>query len=85
MYYVRVIFAIIGGVATGALQLTGIAGLAFGILIYIVTFLLFKHGIPSFSSIPDKKKFYMTGIFSYFLLWYVCWVISINILYPVVA
>ncbi len=85
MYYVRVLFAIIGGVATGAMNITGFTGVAVGITIYMVTYILFRNVIPSFVNIPEKKKHYMTGIFSFFLIWFVLWVLSINLLYPVIV
>lgn len=85
MYYIRVLFAIIGGIVTGVMNLTGVTGLSFGILLYVVTYMLFRYGIPSFSQITEVKKFYLTGVFSFFLIWFVFWVISINMLYPVTA
>ena len=85
MYYIRVLFAIIGGVITGAMNLTGITGVSVGILIYVATYMLFRFGIPVFSQITEVKKFYLTGVFSFFLIWFVFWVLSINLLYPVTA
>lgn len=85
MYYTRVLFAVIGGVATGALNITGYTGIAVGITIYLVTYILFRNIIPAFVNIPDKKKHYMTGIFSFFLIWFVSWVLSFNLLYPVIV
>jgi len=80
MYYIRVAFAVIGGIITGALNLRDYAGVGLGIAIFLLTYILFRYGIKSISSaVKETKKFYMTGIFSYFLLWYVMWVISFNL------
>jgi hypothetical protein len=79
MYY----FKIIGGIVTGALNIRGPLGIVVGITFFILTYIMFKNVIKMFSDIPDKKKYYMTGIFSFFLLWFVFWVITINLLYPV--
>jgi hypothetical protein len=82
MYYIRVAFAVIGGIITGALNLWGLEGLSLGIVIFLLTYLLFRYGIKSISSqVKETKKFYMTGIFSYFLLWLVMWIISIDLLW----
>lgn len=83
MYYFRVIFAVIGGILTGALNVRGSLGILVGITLFVLTYILFKNVIKMFSDIPDKKKYYMTGIFSFFLLWFAFWVISINLIYPV--
>ena len=80
MYYIRVAFAVIGGIITGALNLRSLDGLTVGIGIFLLTYLLFRYGIKSISSqVKDTKKFIMTGIFSYFLLWFVMWIISIDL------
>jgi hypothetical protein len=82
MYYIRVAFAIIGGIIVGALNFRGLEGLSLGIIIFLLTYLLFRYGIKSIANqVKETRKFYMTGIFSYFLLWYVMWVISINLLW----
>lgn len=82
MYYIRVIFAVIGGVLTGALNIRGELGLVVGVAIFLGTYALFKYGIKRFRNVPEKNKLYMTGIFSFFLIWFVFWVISINLIYP---
>lgn len=82
MYYIRVIFAVIGGALTGAMDIRGELGLLVGIAVFLASY-LFLRSFPAFRDIPDRKKYYMTGIFSYFLLWFAVWVISINLLYPV--
>jgi hypothetical protein len=80
MYYIRIAFAVIGGVITGALNLRDFEGAVVGVGIFLVTYLLFRYGIKSISSqVKETKKFYMTGIFSYFLLWFVMWIISIDL------
>lgn len=82
MYYIRVLFAVIGGLITGIQNIKGELGILVGIVVFLASFIFFRNFSP-FSSVPDKKKHYMTGIFSFFLLWFVVWVISINLLYPV--
>ncbi|MDI9643983.1 MAG: hypothetical protein QFX35_02045 [Candidatus Verstraetearchaeota archaeon] len=82
MYYIRAIFAVIGGFLTGGLNIRGELGIAVGIVVFLVSFLFFRNFEP-FSSVPEKKKHYMTGIFMFFLLWFAVWVISINLVYPV--
>ena len=70
------------GLVCGILNVVGVLGLAIGIGFFILTYLLFRYGIKSFSeSIKDTKKFYMTGIFSYFLIWYVIWVLFFNLIW----
>lgn len=82
MYYIRVVFAVLVGIICGVLNVAGELGLAIGIGFFILTYLLFRYGIKSISqSVKDSKKFYMTGIFSYFLIWYVMWVLSFNLLW----
>lgn len=81
MYYIRVIFAVIGGIITGGLNIRGGLGILVGVVIFLASYVFLKNMGP-FKEIPDKKKYYMTGIFSYFLLWFTVWVISINLLYP---
>jgi hypothetical protein len=80
MYYIRVAFAVIGGIITGALNLRDYAGVGLGIAIFLLTYILFRYGIKSIANaVKETKKFYMTGIFSYFLLWYVMWAILVNL------
>ncbi|MGC8936365.1 MAG: hypothetical protein ACP5KV_03245 [Candidatus Methanomethylicaceae archaeon] len=82
MYYIRVAFAVLAGLICGALNVVGEIGLVIGIGMFIVTYLLFRYGIKSISeSVKDTKKFYMTGIFSYFLIWYVIWTLMFNLLW----
>lgn len=82
MYYIRVLFAIIAGVISGALKLEEGLGLLIGSSIFIVTYLLFRFGIKSiYTNVKDPKKFYTTGIFSYFLIWYVVWVVVFNVIW----
>ncbi|MGQ9759701.1 MAG: hypothetical protein ACUVQ5_03900 [Candidatus Methanomethylicaceae archaeon] len=82
MYYIRVVFAVVAGLLNGFLNVQGIIGLTIGIGIFIVTYLLFRYGIKSISNaVKDKKKFYMTGIFSYFLIWFVMWVLSFDLIW----
>ncbi|MEM0100698.1 MAG: hypothetical protein QXI49_03405 [Candidatus Methanomethylicaceae archaeon] len=82
MYYIRVIFAIIAGVLSGILKLEEGLGLILGSSFFILTYLLFRFGIKSiYTNVKDTKKFYTTGIFSYFLIWYVIWVIVFNIIW----
>ncbi|MCQ8891879.1 MAG: hypothetical protein NQU41_00685 [Candidatus Methanosuratincola sp.] len=81
MYYIRVLFAVIGGLVTGGLNIRGELGIAVGVAVYLASYVFLKSFGP-FRGIPDKNKYYMTGIFSYFLLWFSTWVISINLLYP---
>lgn len=82
MYYIRVAFAFLAGIICGILNVEGLFGLVIGIGIFILTYLLFKYGIKSISdSVKDSKKFYMTGIFSYFLIWYVIWTLFYNIIW----
>ncbi|MCQ5362051.1 MAG: hypothetical protein NO515_05205 [Candidatus Methanomethylicia archaeon] len=82
MYYIRVVFAFLAGLICGALNVVGVLGLAIGIGVFILTYLLFRYGIKSISeSVKDPKKFYMTGIFSYFLIWFVIWVVFFDILW----
>ncbi len=83
MYYTRVAFAFIGGVLAGALNIRGDLGLLMGVAIFLLTYLIFRY-IRYFSEgSPDKKKLYMTGIFSFFLLFLAMWILSINLFYPV--
>ena len=82
MYWIRVLFAVIGGIATGVLNVRGFLGIAIGVTLFVLTWVLFKNVLKVFSNIPDRKKYYMTGIFSFFLLWFVFWVMSINLVYP---
>lgn len=82
MYYIRVVFAVVAGLLNGFLNVAGVVGLTIGIGVFVLTYLLFRYGIKSISSgVKDKKKFYMTGIFSYFLIWYVMWVLSFNLIW----
>lgn len=82
MYYIRVAFAIFAGIIAGVLKLEEGFGLLVGVLIFIITYLLFRYGIKSiYMNVKDVRKFYMTGIFSYFLIWYVIWVIVFNIVW----
>ncbi len=81
MYYIRVIFAVVGGLITGGLNIRGELGIIVGATVFLASYLFLKSVEP-FRGIPDKKKYYMTGIFSYFLLWFSIWVLSINLLYP---
>lgn len=81
MYYIRVLFAVIGGVITGGINLRDELGIVVGIAVFLASFVLFRNFDP-FRSVPDRKKHYMTGIFTFFLLWFAVWVISINLLYP---
>lgn len=84
MYYIRVIFAVIGGLISGGLNIKGELGIVVGAAVFLASYVFLKSFGP-FREIPDKKKYYMTGIFSYFLLWFTIWVISINLLYPAAA
>ncbi|MEM3365765.1 MAG: hypothetical protein QXQ64_09890 [Candidatus Bathyarchaeia archaeon] len=82
MYYIRVAFAFLAGLICGILNVVGVLGLAIGIGVFILTYLLFRYGIKSISeSVKDTRKFYMTGIFSYFLIWYVIWVLFFNLIW----
>lgn len=83
MYYIRVAFAVFAGVVCGAMNITGTAGLMIAIAIYILSYIFFRYvakGIAA--SVLDKNKFFLTAIFSYFLIWFVVWTITINLLYP---
>jgi len=93
MYYIRVAFAIGGGILNGALNLSiqnptlgdsgGILGLLIGIGIYAFTFVLFRYIMKDLASrVLDLKKFTSVGIFSFFIIWFVSWVIAINFFYP---
>lgn len=75
------VFAVIGGLITGGLNIRGELGIVVGVAVFIASYVFLKSFGP-FRDIPDKKKYYMTGIFSYFLLWFSIWVLSINLLYP---
>lgn len=82
MYYIRVIFAIIAGIVSGILRLEEGLGLLVGSSIFILTYLLFRFGIKSiYTNVKETKKFYTTGIFSYFLIWYVIWVVVFNMIW----
>ena len=90
MYYIRVAFAIGGGILSGALSLTGVSGDSYGSLglaialsLFIITYLLFKAVKRISSAVLDKNKYILTGIFSFFLLWFVTWTVTFNLLSPV--
>jgi hypothetical protein len=90
MYYIRVAFAIGGGILSGAMKVTGLSGLAYSyygfaiaLSLFIITYMLFKSVKSISSGVLDKNKYILTGIFSYFLLWFLTWTISLNLLFPV--
>lgn len=86
MYYIRALFAVVAGLINGALDLKGdygIVGVALGVAIFAATYLLFRYGISGiYENVKDMSKYYKVAIFSYFILWFVTWVISINLLFP---
>jgi len=90
MYYIRVAFAVGGGILSGALKGIGISGEAYGylgfaiaLILFIITYYLFKSVKSISSGVLDKNKYILTGIFSFFLLWFLTWVITLNLLFPV--
>jgi hypothetical protein len=82
IYYIRIIFAIIAGLLCGILNLKEGLGLIVGTSFFILTYILFRYVIRGiYSNVKDYRKLYTTGIFSYFLIWYVIWVITYNIIW----
>lgn len=53
-------------------------GIFEGLLFFIFTYYLLKYIIPFTRNIADPSKYVKTGIFSYFLLWFVTWAITWN-------
>jgi hypothetical protein len=94
MYYIRVAFAVFGGILNGALDLGvqnpalgdfgGVLGILLGVAIFAFTFVLFRYIMKDLASrVLDIKKFTSVGIFSFFIFWFLAWVISINFLFPI--
>lgn len=66
------------GIVNGLLNLGGdsaIYGVFEGFIFFIITYYLLKY---IFGTIADPTKYVKTGIFSYFLLWFVAWTITWN-------
>jgi hypothetical protein len=83
MYYIRVAFAVVAGIVTGALNVRGINGILFALGFFLLSYAFLRYGTRSLAAaVLDKNKFFLTAIFSYFLLWFVMWTASINLLYP---
>jgi hypothetical protein len=93
MYYIRLAFAVAGGILNGALNLKvqnpelgdlgAVLGILLGIGVYAFTFVLFRYIMTGLASrVLDIKKFTSVGIFSFFIIWFVSWTISINFFYP---
>ncbi|MCC6013226.1 MAG: Rab5-interacting family protein [Candidatus Verstraetearchaeota archaeon] len=82
IYYIRIIFAIIAGLLCGILNLKEGIGLIVGVSFFLLSYILFRYVIKGiYSRVKDYRKLYTTGIFSYFLIWYVIWVITYNIIW----
>ena len=91
MYYIRVACAIGGGIIAGALQFTdvggvgmGLYGLILGLGIFIMTYIIFTSVKSIANAVLDKNKFLLTGIFSFFLIYFIVWTITVNLMYPFV-
>lgn len=83
MYYIRVAFAVLAGIITGALNIVGAYGLMIAFAGFLISYAFLKYVTKGLAAaVLDQKKFYMTAIFSYFLIWFVVWTITINLLYP---
>jgi hypothetical protein len=83
MYYIRVAFAVGAGLICGALNIVGTTGLMLAIAIYLLSYVFLRYVMKSLAaSVLDKNKFFLSAIFSYFLVWFVVWTITINLLYP---
>lgn len=83
MYYIRVAFALVAGIVTGMLNIVGINGLLFALGFFLLSYAFLRYVTRSLAAaVLDKNKFFLTAIFSYFLIWFVVWTITINLLYP---
>ena len=83
MYYIRVAFAVAAGLLCGGLDITGSTGLLIAIAVYLLSYIFLRNVLRGLASqVLDRNKFYLTAIFSYFLIWFAVWTISINLLYP---
>jgi hypothetical protein len=83
MYYIRLAFAVTAGIVGGALNIVGLYGVVIGIGFYLLSYIFLRYIMKGLAaSVLDKNKFFLTAIFSYFLIWFVVWTITINLLYP---
>jgi uncharacterized membrane protein len=83
MYYIRVAFGVAAGIICGALNIVGPTGLIVAIAIFILSYLFLRNVTKGLAALVlDKNKFFLSAIFSYFLIWFVVWTITINLLYP---
>lgn len=83
MYYIRVAFAVSAGIVCGALDIRGTTGFIVAIAFYLISYFFLKNVTRGLAAgVLDKNKFFLTAIFSFFLIWFAVWVITINLLYP---
>jgi hypothetical protein len=83
MYYIRVAFAVLAGLITGAMNIIGINGIMVALAIFLLSYAFLRYVTKGLAAaVLDKNKFFLTAIFSYFLIWFVVWTITINFLYP---
>jgi hypothetical protein len=83
MYYIRVAFAVLAGLITGAMNIIGINGIMVALAIFLLSYAFLRYVTRGLAAaVLDKNKFFLTAIFSYFLIWFVVWTITINFLYP---
>ena len=79
LYYIRVALGIASGSLCGALKIEHWDGLTVALLIFLLTYLVFKRHY--FEVVQDKKKVFTTGIFTYLGLWLVFWILVYTLLY----
>ncbi len=85
MYYIRVAFAVVAGIISGAMNIIGVYGVLIALAIFLLSYVFFKYVTKGLAAaVLDKNKFILTAIFSYFFIWFVVWTITINLLYPMV-
>jgi hypothetical protein len=83
MYYIRVAFAVAAGIVSGALNIVGINGIMVALAFFLLSYAFLRYGTRGLAAaVTDKNKFFLTAIFSYFLIWFVVWTITINLMFP---
>ncbi len=74
MYWIRLGFGIVFGLACGFLRLTEYVGLTAGLAGYFLSVYLFRYVMKiGVQEVESVRSFYMIGVGSYFLSWFTIW------------
>lgn len=87
VYWFRFVLGMLAGVACFVLRLRGMDGFSTMIFLYIISYLIVKHGLKyGEKELKGKNKIIMVGIGTYIFTWASSWILLYTLMpYPLRA